>query len=103
MIWRKITNSCFKAHHYFMISISYAMTFFLPGVHLLQLLMPILVSMLVEPELLASTSQHARKLHDNVLQRLIKVGPQYPAQFRHVMQVGTYTCISQRKSGRFDE
>ena len=56
------------------------------GIDLLQLLMPIMVSFLVDPSALSSASAITRRLHDNVLQRLIKIGPQYPTQFRQIMQ-----------------
>lgn len=45
-----------------------------------------MVSYLLDSEHLNSASKVVRILHDNALQRLIKIGPQYPAHFRSVMQ-----------------
>ena len=52
------------------------------GIHMLSLLVPILVSCLSD----SPKDRFSRKLHDQALQRLNKIGPMYPAQFRTVMQ-----------------
>ncbi len=49
---------------------------------MLSLLVPILVSCLSD----SPKDRFSRTLHDQALQRLNKIGPLYPAQFRTVMQ-----------------
>lgn len=53
---------------------------------MLMLLVPILVLLLLEASELSTASQQWRHLHDHALQHLTCIGPQYPAQFRTVMQ-----------------
>ncbi|XP_071834099.1 HEAT repeat-containing protein 5B-like isoform X1 [Apostichopus japonicus] len=52
---------------------------------LLTLLLPIMVSCIVESSQLAGCSKQARALHDQVLQRVIKIGHQYQLAFRTVI------------------
>ena len=52
----------------------------------MSVLVPILVSLLVDPEFLGSTGKISRTLHEQVLVKLMKIGPAYPAHFRSVMQ-----------------
>ena len=52
----------------------------------MSILVPILVSLLVEPELLGRTGKISQTLHEQVLAKLMKVCPAYPAHFRSVMQ-----------------
>ena len=52
---------------------------------MLSLLVPVLVSYLVDTPRLSACTQYVRTLHDHALARLMKIGPQYPAQFRSVM------------------
>ena len=52
---------------------------------MLSLLVPILVSYLVDTPRLSSCGVHTRTLHEHALAQLMKVGPQYPAHFRGVM------------------
>ncbi|XP_035692964.1 HEAT repeat-containing protein 5B-like [Branchiostoma floridae] len=54
-------------------------------VHLVNLLVPILVSYLVDSSLLQSTGKLSRTLHEKALQNLLKIGPQYPAAFKSVI------------------
>jgi hypothetical protein len=49
------------------------------------LVMRVLVSLLLEPSAVSSAPAASLKLHDNALQRLTKLGPLYPAQFRSVV------------------
>lgn len=52
---------------------------------LLTLLLPIMVSCFTEPSQLSGASKQARALHDQVLQRVIKIGHQYQAAFKIVV------------------
>ena len=52
------------------------------GIHMLSLLVPILVSCLGD----SPKDRFSSTLHGHALQRLNKIGPLYPAQFRTVMQ-----------------
>ncbi|XP_022085919.1 HEAT repeat-containing protein 5B-like [Acanthaster planci] len=54
-------------------------------VQLLSLLVPILISLLVPSAILPSTSRQSRALHEQALQRLVKIGPLYPAAFKTVV------------------
>ena len=55
------------------------------GVELISLVMHILVSLLLDRTALSSASPYSLKLHDNAQQRLTKLGPLYPVQFRSVV------------------
>lgn len=55
---------------------------------MLTLLVPILISYLVETPKLAACSVHSQSLHDYALSRLMTIGPQYPTHFRSVMAAG---------------
>ncbi|XP_033734296.1 HEAT repeat-containing protein 5B-like isoform X1 [Pecten maximus] len=52
---------------------------------LLSLLMPLLVSFLMNEQTANSMSKSARLLHDEALQRITTIGPRYPEQFRTIM------------------
>ena len=52
----------------------------------MSVLVPMLVSYLLDGEVLKSADRTSIKLHENALQSLMKIGPQYPAHFRNVMQ-----------------
>ncbi|XP_033625996.1 HEAT repeat-containing protein 5B-like [Asterias rubens] len=54
-------------------------------VQLLALLVPILISLLVPMTILPSTSKQSRALHEQALQKLMKIGPLYPAAFKSVI------------------
>ncbi|XP_038071477.1 HEAT repeat-containing protein 5B-like [Patiria miniata] len=54
-------------------------------VQLLALLVPILISLLVPTTILPSTSRQSRTLHEQALQKLMKIGPNYPAAFKSVI------------------
>ena len=56
------------------------------GINLISIFVPMMVSYLLEADKLASAPKVTRLLHDNALQRLVKIGPQHPAHFRSVMQ-----------------
>ncbi|XP_072169312.1 HEAT repeat-containing protein 5B-like [Diadema setosum] len=53
-------------------------------VQMVALLVPILISLLFTGDSATQTKQ-SRALHDHVLQRLMKIGPQYPNAFKSVM------------------
>ena len=59
--------------------------FFL-GVHMLSVLIPMLVSYLLEPETMSKQTAVVKKLHQTSLQKLMLIGPQFPADFRTIMQ-----------------
>ncbi len=50
----------------------------------MSVLVPMLVSFLIESPT-NSTTTGSRSLHEQALQKLIKLGPQYPSHFRTVM------------------
>ena len=52
----------------------------------MSVLVPMLVSYLLDGEALKSAGKTSIHLHDHALQSLMKIGPQYPAHFRSVMQ-----------------
>ena len=58
---------------------------FVTGINLLSLLLPILVSFLLEEKAYSSASPATKTLHDESLQKLVKIGPLYPEQFRNIM------------------
>ena len=49
----------------------------------MEIFIPILVSFLLDD--IKTTSTAERSLHDDSLQRLMKIGPQYPEEFRSIM------------------
>ena len=53
---------------------------------MLTVLVPMLISYLIDTTDLPSAQPHSKSLHDHALQKLMRIGPQYPAQFRTVMQ-----------------
>ncbi|KAK2175422.1 hypothetical protein NP493_734g02011 [Ridgeia piscesae] len=55
-------------------------------IHLVSVLVPMLVSYLLDGDTLKMANKTSVKLHDSALQSLMKIGPQYPAHFRSVMQ-----------------
>ncbi|KAK3093785.1 hypothetical protein FSP39_020183 [Pinctada imbricata] len=54
-------------------------------INILQALLPILVSFLMDENVYKSASPATKTLHDEALQKLIKIGPLYPRQFRAIM------------------
>ena len=56
------------------------------GVHMLSVLVPMLVSYLIEPEHEKLTTAISLKLHQVALQKLMQIGPLYPTHFRTIMQ-----------------
>ncbi|XP_067680006.1 HEAT repeat-containing protein 5B-like isoform X1 [Haliotis asinina] len=56
-------------------------------VTLLALLVPILISYLLEEKSLTTASQPSRSLHEEALQKIMKIGPLYQEQFRMVMSM----------------
>ncbi|XP_061173824.1 HEAT repeat-containing protein 5B-like isoform X2 [Saccostrea echinata] len=52
---------------------------------LLSLLLPVLVSFLVDEKKYSSVSKPTQAIHDDCLQRLVKIGPLYPEQFKNIM------------------
>lgn len=55
------------------------------GVHMLGLLVPILVSLLSDSTSLPKGSRITKNLHEQALQKLMKIGPKYPEPFRTVI------------------
>ena len=55
------------------------------GLTLLSLLIPVLVSFLVDEKKYASVSKTTQAIHDDCLKRLVKIGPTYPEQFKNIM------------------
>jgi len=58
---------------------------YVAGITLLTVFLPILVSYLLEEKGLLSADKVSRRVHDESLAHLMKVGPAYPAQFRAIM------------------
>ena len=58
---------------------------FISEVHMLGLLVPILVALLLDSTSLPKGSKIAKNLHEQALQKLMKIGPKYPDPFRTVM------------------
>ncbi|XP_069685594.1 HEAT repeat-containing protein 5B isoform X2 [Periplaneta americana] len=58
-------------------------------VQMLTLLVPILVNCLLEGPALKEANNFTRALHDQCLQKLMKVGPQYPQEFKALMSQST--------------
>ncbi|XP_038207132.1 HEAT repeat-containing protein 5B isoform X1 [Zerene cesonia] len=56
------------------------------GVQLLWILVPIVISYLREGSALTSAAPHVRSLHEFALNWLMKIGPQYPQEFKTIMQ-----------------
>ncbi|XP_052827932.1 HEAT repeat-containing protein 5B [Octopus bimaculoides] len=54
-------------------------------VNIILVLVPILISYLLSDKILVSCSPASKLLHDHALQRLMKVGPLYPKDFRRAM------------------
>jgi len=54
------------------------------GIHLVTFVVPLLVAFLCESD--SSASPAERRLHKVALKKLTDFGPQYPAEFRSVMQ-----------------
>ncbi|PFX25411.1 HEAT repeat-containing protein 5B [Stylophora pistillata] len=54
-------------------------------VHMLGLLVPILISLLSDSANLPKGGKTTRNLHDQALQKLMKIGPKYPGPFRSIM------------------
>ena len=63
--------------------IAYLSWVFFSGLTILEIFIPILVSFLLDD--IKTTSTAERSLHDDSLQRLMKIGPQYPEEFRSIM------------------
>jgi hypothetical protein len=55
-------------------------------IQMLLLLVPILVSLLLETSELSGASKPVHHIHEHALHHLTCIGPQYPAQFRTIMQ-----------------
>ncbi|XP_048732912.2 HEAT repeat-containing protein 5B-like isoform X5 [Ostrea edulis] len=52
---------------------------------LLSLFLPVLVSFLVDEKNYTTVSKPTQAIHDDCLQRLVKIGPMYPEQFKNIM------------------
>ena len=55
------------------------------GVQLLALLVPTLISYLLDENAISSAPQVSKNLHDFALQNLMRIGPLYPAAFKIVI------------------
>lgn len=53
------------------------------------LLVPILISYLIESHALKSSSKYSRQLHDYALQWLMRIGPKYPQEFKALIGQST--------------
>lgn len=58
------------------------------------LLLPLYISLLIDPTLPRSVAQQRKQVHDYVLQQVTQIGPKYPTAFRSVMQ--TSPALKQR-------
>ncbi|KAH0819066.1 hypothetical protein GEV33_003724 [Tenebrio molitor] len=54
-------------------------------IQMLTLLVPILISYLLEGQALRSANKYSLNLHEISLQRLMKIGPKYPQEFKKLM------------------
>lgn len=61
------------------------MVFSSSGLQLLSLFLPVLVSFLVDEKNYTTVSKPTQAIHDDCLQRLVKIGPMYPEQFKNIM------------------
>lgn len=67
-------------------AVSQLLVFVFPvGVQLLALLVPTLISYLLDENAISSAPQVSRSLHDFALQNLMRIGPLYPAAFKTVI------------------
>ena len=81
---RKIVSVLFPIHP------PHRVTFLIPGVHMLSVLVPMLVSFLFEslqPD--KGISSISWRLHQISLQKLMQIGPSYQTHFRTIMQSST--------------
>lgn len=53
---------------------------------MMKLLLPLYVSVLVEPSTLYTVTKQRRQIHDHILKHVTRIGPKYPEAFRSVMQ-----------------
>ena len=67
------------------------------GVHMLGLLVPILVSLLADSTALPKANKITKNLHEQALQKLMKIGPKYPEPFRTV--IGSSPDLKSRLEG----
>ncbi len=52
----------------------------------MKFLIPLYVSLLLEPTSLQSASKPIKQIHDHLLSQVTQVGPKYPDMFRSIMQ-----------------
>lgn len=64
---------------------------------MLGLLVPILVSLLADSTALPKASKITKNLHEQALQKLMKIGPKYPEPFRTV--IGSSPDLKSRLEG----
>lgn len=57
----------------------------IPETEMMGLLLPLYISLLVDPAS-SHITQHQRQIHSYTLQQVTQIGPKYPAAFRSVMQ-----------------
>lgn len=56
---------------------------------MLTILVPLLISYLIEPQALKTSSKYSQQLHEQSLQWLKKIGPKYPQEFKVLMAQST--------------
>ncbi|GCB76591.1 hypothetical protein scyTo_0020491 [Scyliorhinus torazame] len=66
-------------------------------VHLVVLILPILISFLLDENALTSAPNPAKSLHEFALQNLMRIGPQYPSIFQKLM--GSSPAMKARLEG----
>lgn len=59
------------------------------GIHMLTILVPLLISYLIEPHEWKSSSKYSQQLHEHSLAWLKKIGPKYPQEFKGLMAQST--------------
>ena len=57
-----------------------------PELLMMNLLIPLYVSLLLEPATLRTASKQSRQMHEYLLQHVTHIGPKHPEAFRNVMQ-----------------
>lgn len=82
-----VVNCCVVVFCQLFLNISLVsfLTFHVLGVQLLALLVPTLISYLLDENAISSAPQVSKGLHDFALQNLMRIGPLYPSAFKVVI------------------
>lgn len=72
------------------------LSFLFLGIQLLTLLVPILINRLLEGPLYKEANKFCRMLHEQCLQKLMKIGPQYPQVLLAFVLKGIYVIIKHK-------